>query len=160
MYGYGIDRVVSSVWADNNGKTNRELLMELCVAREARVMNTWFKKPQDRKVTFAAPGTKQLPGPGREWDPAVFAELDLCIVPNRWKGMVKNVESNTKAGLNSHHFPLEITLNLKLRGCKGKRKPEALPRYDFSSIAEPHQTRNEGRCGWMAGGGRNRKLRE
>ena len=29
------------------------------------------------------------------------------------------VESNTKAGLNSHHVPLETALGLKLRGKKG-----------------------------------------
>ena len=102
-------------------------------------MNTWFRKPHNKKVTFAAPGTKQLPGPGGEWDPAIFAELDLCITSSRWKGMVKNVESNTKAGLNSHHFPLEITLNLKLRGSTGDTHLRHCPGMTSTASLNPNK---------------------
>ena len=49
------------------------------------------RKTENRKVTYMVPGATVLPRPGEPWDPATFAELDLCLAPSRWKGMVKDV---------------------------------------------------------------------
>ena len=43
----GVDMLLSTVW-EQGGRTNREMLMDTCVAQELKVMNTWFEKP-DRK---------------------------------------------------------------------------------------------------------------
>jgi len=103
-------------------KSNRDLMVELCGGGEYLVANTWFKKRDARKVTFMPPGTKQLPGDGEPWDPRLFGEIDFCLVPSRWRNLVLDVESNTRAGLPTDHFPLEIKVRLRLRPKRGKRR--------------------------------------
>ena len=71
------------------------------------VMNTWFATPDRNNVTHRAPGAKELPKPGEPWSPTYFGELDLCVVPTRWAGMIKDVVSITWASLNTDHFSLE-----------------------------------------------------
>ena len=121
IYGAGVEKLQSGVW-DQGGRTNRDLLMEICAAQDLKVMNTWFKKEEKRKVTHRAPGVEKLPRDHEAWDPAWFAELDLCLAPRRWAGMVKDVEAITWANLNTDHFPLEVTLALKLRAAPRNKK--------------------------------------
>ena len=135
IFGMGIDYVIRQVW-EQGGRTNREMMVELCMAHGLRVMNTWFRKPQERQVTYMPPGTERLPGRGEIWDPATFAQLDLCIAPDRWKGMVKDVESITWAGVNSDHFPLEVTLRLRLGNRRGQEGGQERPKYDFGALTE------------------------
>ena len=68
--------------------TNRELLLYVCESNDLRVMNAWFDKPPSRKVTYLSPGVTELPTPGQPWGPMLYAELDLCLIPDRWTGMV------------------------------------------------------------------------
>ena len=119
--------------------TNRELLMYVCESQSMKVMNTWFDKPPQKKVTYLSPGVTQLPGPGQPWNPMEYAELDLCLIQDRWKSMIKDVQSATWASLNTDHFPLEVEVQLKL---SGKRKPNqgaAQPRYNFQGLDENTQ---------------------
>ena len=135
IYGAGVEKLQDGVW-EQGGRTNRDLVMELCAAQGLKIMNTWFRKPESRKVTHRAPGVAKLPTDAQGWDPAFFAELDLCLTPNRWAGMVKNVESTTWAHLNTDHFPLEVTLALRLRAANKKGSAEDLIRYDFRAATD------------------------
>ena len=68
IFGGGVEVLRSTVW-EQGGRTNRELLMEMRVAQGMKVMNTWFEKPDARKVTHRAPCVERLPkggglGPG------------------------------------------------------------------------------------------------
>ena len=116
----------------------------MCHTHGLRVMNTWYKKPQGRKVTYMAPGTKVLPGPNEDWDPSVFAQLDLCLAPDRWKCMVNNVESNPKAGLNSDHFPLEVTLQLKLSKVTPTKQQSRGHMTSGTSVTRPGKASKKG----------------
>jgi len=141
IYGAGVGRILRTV-SEAAGRSNRDLLMEMCQldgpSGVLRIMNTWFRKKDAEKVTFVAPGVDKLPRRGGPWDPASFAELDLCVVPDRWKGLVRDVRSNTKAGLSTDHFPLEVRLALKLRRASQKRHP--VVRWDFRAITEEGKT--------------------
>ena len=121
---------------NRGGRTNRELMLEMCETLGLKVMNTWFSKPEAKKVTYMTPGTTKFPAAGEPWDPATFAELDLCLAPTRWSGMVVDVQSNTKTGLNSDHFPLEVELRLKLRAAKSENQQKPITKYDFRGLAE------------------------
>ena len=138
LYGWGAQYVIEALRdrerRHNTEKTNRELLMEMCMTQGLRVANTWFRKPQHRKVTYRSPGVSKLPKGGENWDPAVFAELDLCLIPNRWKGAVEDVQSITWAGLNSDHFPLEVLVKAKLGRRPQSGNGGATTRYDFTTI--------------------------
>ena len=57
IYGGGVDMLLTTVW-EQGGRTNREMLMDTCVAQELKVMNTWFEKPGRKKC--------HTPGPGRQ----------------------------------------------------------------------------------------------
>ena len=43
------------------------MLLDLCRARSMVIANTWFAKPDGRRVTYMAPGVGQLPDDKREW---------------------------------------------------------------------------------------------
>ena len=131
-WGWGVEKVLIPNWGEGE-RPNRDLLMELCTQHDLVVSNTWFCKSEEKKVTYADPGVKVLPKHGEPWDPTIFAELDLCLVPARWKGMVKNVESVVRAGLNSDHFPLDVVVELRLRA-GARRKADRPPKRDFAAL--------------------------
>ena len=109
VYGLGAERL-AELWREKkaNEKSNREMLVERCREEGYRVMNTWYKKPDAGKVTHVSACVTQLPKQGEPWDPTVFGEIDLCLVQNKWKGAIKDVEADTGAGLNTDHFPLIV----------------------------------------------------
>jgi len=119
-------------------KTNRDLLVEMCkVGTEGGkvlVANTWFRKSDGRKATYVTPGVDKLPPTNRGWDPDKFPELDFCLVPERWKGMVQDVESDTRAGVPSDHFPLRVRIRLRLRA--RRKDEEGRVRWDFAAATE------------------------
>ena len=142
IYGGGVDKLNNRGEGASHAReaedvvTNRDLLLEMCSAHSLKVMNTWFQTPDNKKVTFMAPGTAKLPKAGESWDPEIFGELDLCLAPDRWSGMVKNVESNTRAGLNSDHFPLEVELELRLKMVDREEEQWRRQRYEFKGLGQ------------------------
>ena len=58
---------------------NRDLLVGFCRDEGYQVMNTWFAKPEAKKVTQRHPGAFDDPGPGQPWDPVRYGELDFCL---------------------------------------------------------------------------------
>ena len=133
-WGLGVGRLEVPEGLYNRELTNRELLLTVCEGADLRVMNTWFQKTPERKVTYMSPGVETLPKPGQAWDALEFAELDLCVVQSRWKGAVRDVQSVTWAGLNTDHFPLEVELCVKLAA--GRKVGTRVPGYDFANLPE------------------------
>ena len=66
----------------------------------------------------------------------IFGELDLCVVPQQWAGVVKDVRSNTEYGMNSDHFPLEVTLQVRLSARRPDKAGPPQARYDFRGLDE------------------------
>ena len=48
--------------------------------------------------------------------------------------MIKNVESNTRASLTTDHFPLEVTVQVKLGAGNKAHGPQRAPKRDFPAI--------------------------
>ena len=92
------------------GRTNREILLDRCRTTGHFVANTFFRKPDIKKATHAAPGAGRIPRDGSPLDPGEFPELDLCVAPMRWRSAARDVESDTRANVRSDHFPLEVEL--------------------------------------------------
>ena len=69
---------------------NRFLLLDFCRANDLIVANTWFQQPAAKQVTFKEPSTHFLPPDNTDWDPANFAQLDFCLLPQRWRNSRKN----------------------------------------------------------------------
>lgn len=107
---------------------NRFLLVDFCRANEMLVANTWFQQPPAKQVTFKEPSTHFLPSDNNSWDPAHFAQLDFCLVPQRWRNSCINVYSQPRANLDSDHFPVVLLLQVNL----GARPRAArCARWDF-----------------------------
>eukprot|EP00969_Alexandrium_andersonii_P365545 15466470-Alexandrium_andersonii.AAC.1 len=67
------------------------MLYAFCVDQQMRVASTYFQKPDRLKVTYRAPGTPVLPEGQVTLQPAYYADLDHCLVPIRWQGLVVDI---------------------------------------------------------------------
>ena len=128
LYGRGISGI-------GDEHDNRAYLIDFCSGNNLLVANTWFQKPQGKQVTYHEPGVQTLPATNAEWDPTEFAQLDLCLVPSRWRNACVNVYSQPRANLDSDHFPLHVTLCLKL-GARPRRPPAIA--WDFPAATTQH----------------------
>eukprot|EP00969_Alexandrium_andersonii_P330978 14629196-Alexandrium_andersonii.AAC.1 len=95
--------VASDRVAGDEGSTNEELLVQFCIARDLVLPSSWMQRPQDKMVTYRAPGVNEPPG--RQPDPAKFAEIDFYVLPRRWASSLRSCSSDAKSPLNSDHFP-------------------------------------------------------
>eukprot|EP00969_Alexandrium_andersonii_P118819 5253696-Alexandrium_andersonii.AAC.1 len=86
------------------------MLLASCRELQLRVASTYFMKPDRKKVTFRAPGAPILSQDVRWLHAQHYADLDHCLVPARWKGIVLDISSDMMANVQSDHFPLIITL--------------------------------------------------
>jgi len=132
LYGAGIAQIVEHAGGPGMG-TNRDMLMDLCREHSLRVAHPWFQHGDASKVTHALPGVYRLPA-GRHWDTRMFGEIDFCLVPSRWKGIVQDVRSRTRAGLPTDHFPLEVRARIKLGAATPRQTPPK--RWDFGGATE------------------------
>ena len=48
-------------------------------------------------------------------------QLDYIITTNRWKNSIRNAESDANANIDSDHFPVTTTINVRLKK-QGKKK--------------------------------------
>ena len=76
------------------------------------VANTWYQKPQDKKVTYR---DIRADINDTDYSPEQYAELDHCIVRRGWRNSIKDIESCTERYFPSHHFPTRITYRRKLK---------------------------------------------
>ena len=135
IYGLGVGGL-ARLWREGKAdeRSNRDILVEKCRAGGYRIMNTWFKKPERKHVTFYTAGVETLPKSGEAWDPGDFGELDMCVVKGNWKSMVMDVEADTQAGLQTDHFPLLVKCRLKRSGRPAKKDRQG--RFDFGGAGE------------------------
>ena len=102
---------------------NRRQMVEHCIETKQIVVNTMFKKPNHKLVTWAH-ATAKPDSPLQRHRPSCngkFDTLDYWLTPQRWKNSVLNCESDRHANINSNHYPLTVTLRLKLKAQKLKR---------------------------------------
>ena len=74
--------------------------------------NTFFEKPLDKQIIWKPQATQGFAPP---WNPERFAELDICIVRDRWKNTVTNVQSHIRTNIDSDHIALHVNIRQKLK---------------------------------------------
>ena len=65
-----------------------------------------------QNITWKPPATQVFAPP---WNPERFAELDICIIRNRWKNTVTNVQSDIRTNIDSDHIALHVNIRQKLK---------------------------------------------
>lgn len=96
-------------------REQRGVLIAALKASEHIRMNSFFEKPDDKKIARS-----DWSAEGPPYIPTRYAELDAVIANTRTRNMIKNVESNTKHYFPSDHFPLELRLKIKFSKHKGR----------------------------------------
>ena len=112
---------------------NRFLLVDFCKTNSLIVANTWFKHPPGKQVTYKEPHTKVLPDNNCDWSPQDFAQLDLCLIPQRWRNACTDICSQPRANLDSDHFPVKVCMRVKLGA---KAKPARYAKWDFNGATK------------------------
>ena len=98
---------------DIEGTHNRNLTIEWALSNDMVSTNTFFEKSLNKLVTFKA---KSAPPEYEVWeDNEIYAQIDFIWINDRWKRSITNVESDTKSGFPSDHYPLIADVNLKLQ---------------------------------------------
>ncbi len=89
---------------------NRLLLIEMCSACGLQATNTFIDLPDDKLVTFRAPGT----APMDTVSPSKFAQLDLLLAPVSDINGVIHIETNRSMALASHHYLILVELQVEI----------------------------------------------
>ena len=94
---------------------NRDLLIEYCIQHTMKVKNTMYRKTNDKMATYRKKKEKPEPGEIEIFSAETHEQLDYIMTNQRWKNSITNADSDTTANINSDHFPVVATINLKLR---------------------------------------------
>ena len=87
--------------------SNRELLLEVCVAMSAVVGNTLFENSVEDLVTYYAPGSN----PKDAINPKGFSQIDFCLLDPASINFAQNIWTNRNISLASSHFMRKPTLS-------------------------------------------------
>ena len=101
-------------WSDTCNVSMRYKLDNLCdfLRATGAIHANTFEKAWDKKVTWKPPATQGFAPP---WNPERFAELDICIVRDRWNNTVTNVQSDIRTNIDSDHIALHVNMRQKLK---------------------------------------------
>ena len=94
-------------------------LIDFCEENELRIMNTCFEKTKRRLYTWTSPDGKYR------------NQIDYVLIKQRWKSMVRDVQTRPGADCGTDHELLVATLKLKLKRLK---RGERLTRYVCKGI--------------------------
>ena len=108
IYGKGAEHLqrIEDRMADET-RNNRMYLLDYLRTTGAIHANTFFEKPWDKKLTWKPPATQGFAPP---WNPERFAELDICVVRDRWKNAITNVQSDIRTNIDSDHIALHVNI--------------------------------------------------
>ena len=98
--------------------SNKEEFMDFCIKHNYTIMNTWFQKRAEQKITWRHPGTK----PHHNKVRGHYAVKDYWLATKRWKNGVTNCNIDHKHNINTDHYPLIIDIKVTLRAQKQSRK--------------------------------------
>ena len=127
--------VFGSPTAELTVDSNRSLLMELCTANNLVVANTCFDEPPEKQVTYYDLGAQ----PFSPMSPSNFAQLDLFLIPDAWLHRLVSVKSIREAGLASHHFLVNISMDVTVEKVDHLSSTEAHLVFDGVKQAEVAQ---------------------
>jgi hypothetical protein len=124
--------------------SNRELVLELCVAKDLCVANTLLENDSEHLVTCH----DIWQNPVAEITQHGFAQLDLVLCPRPHLCRVKQVRSDRWQALASHHFLLEVVVHVSVDqhdNIARENKPRE-QRCDLAALSDPGQADKFAQC--------------
>ena len=114
---------------------NRELLIELCASSGMCVANTFKDSPAEHQITFH----DVFQNPMAPITHKGFAQLDLVLCPYDALWQIRNVRSDRRQALATHHFHVEVVVETAPErksdsDCQIHKK--ARP-YDLNALSNP-----------------------
>ena len=103
-----------------NSNENGDKLLQFCGINSLALMNTMYKHPKQRLVTWTSPDGKTQ------------NQIDFIIVPNKQKGLIKNCRVFNSADINSDHSLLMAKYMINYK--KKKHYARAPKRYDVTRL--------------------------
>ena len=103
------DFVFHSHFTIDLASSNRELLLEVCVAMSAVVGNTLFENSVENLVTYYAPGTN----PKDAINPKGFSQIDFCLLDPVSINFVKNIWTNRHISFATRHLLMVVEVNIQ-----------------------------------------------
>ena len=116
---------------------NRELLLEMCVATGFCVANTFLETAAENQITYHELWAQPMAPPSFK----DFAQLDHILASYEELWQVRAVRSDRRQALASHHFLVEIVLDIRVdrnRVENGAGKSQEYIRYDLSALRRLH----------------------
>ena len=92
---------------------NRELLIQFTLANELRILNSMFKKHIGKLATYRIDKTTHIEE--EIITNEKHAQIDFILTENRWRNTTTNAETQTKANINTDHYPLIFETRIKLK---------------------------------------------
>ena len=112
--------------------SNRELLIEHCMAGGMCVANTYFNHDAEQQATFH----DIWQNPVAEVSHKGFAQLDLVLCPREQLWQVKQVRSDRWQALATHHFLVEVCLEFTGTSQHDVPALTQRPRYDLTALKQ------------------------
>ena len=85
------------------------MLVEFCTAKDLYIGSTYFQKTPSQRVTFKEAGVSG----GPPWSPERFAQIDVVLVPHRWKNCLLDVASSPDVFFDSDHILVTAKVRIK-----------------------------------------------
>ena len=97
------------------------------MTNELEIMHTRFKKHIGKLATYRIQKNTDITE--EIITNRTHAQIDFILINNRWKNSITNAESDTRANINTDHFPLIFVTGIKLKNIKarGKGRPMYKP---------------------------------
>ena len=95
-------------------KENRDLMIEFCLTNEMKVVNTMYKKRPEQTATYRRVGIDIDQPINKD----THEQLDYIVTAKRWRNAITNAESDTKANIDSDHYPVLAKATLRLKAEK------------------------------------------
>ena len=95
-------------------RDNRDLMMEMCLTNDLKIVNTMYRKRLENIATYRKrKETEGITGEAIHQD--THEQIDYILVTQRWRNSVTNAESDTQANINTDHYPVKATIQVRLR---------------------------------------------
>ena len=110
--------------------TNRQLLLELCVAADMSIANTFFDTPPNQRITYRNLGVEPM---GTIITPDKFSQIDHVLCHMSVLPWVKHCQTHQAEALRSQHYLTTVDFALQFQ----TQPPLQRRRLDISSVREP-----------------------